>query len=232
MTYGKVAYDDMVKSNSPQIIHCYECTWRHEIEKLKEFSKTDKALAQIGVPARFLNAHVDDFKPERIEKLPDKIEPPGIFIFGSPSVGKTHLAAALVRRELQHHVIQGTEHKNQVMISGWWSNAHNILAEIRNTFGNKEGHSELDLVKRYVSYDFLIIDDLGTEKQSEWALAIICNIIDNRMNMDRTTLITSNLSVKSWGELDTRIVARLSAYTVVKFAGEDKRKEKGRMVEF
>jgi len=210
---------------------CYDCEPKYLMDLYKKYSGTDAALTKIGVPKIFVKAHVDDFAPERIQRLPDKLEPPGMLITGDPSIGKTHLAAALTKRELQHHIIIGNE-KKPCGFSAMWVNVHYILSEIRQTFGDRKGQSELELLQKYTSFDFLVLDDLGTEKQSEWAMATICNIIDCRMNLDKTTLITTNLTLANLGEIDTRIAARLMAYDIVKFKGENRRKKNEKSLEF
>jgi len=214
----------------PEPFICYDCQPAYLLERYKEFSNTNGALEKIGVPKIFLNAHVDQFAPERIQRLPDKIEAPGLLLTGEPSVGKSHLAAALTRRELRHYIAMNNQ-KKPCGFSAKWANAHQLLMEIRHTFNRKDGYSEMDLVKAYVDYEYLVIDDLGTEKQSEWALTTLTNIVDGRMNLEKVTVITSNLSIVKLIEIDTRLAARLMAYTIVKFKGENKRKNE-KIVDF
>jgi len=204
---------------------CVDCDDRHKEHVYKEYSKKSEGLAKIGVPIAFQTATVDDFSPSLILKLPDKIFAPGALIYGQPSIGKTHLAAALTRRELQHHV----DHNG---IQACWANAHDILAEIRDTYNKHKADTEVDLIKNYVKFSYLVIDDLGAEKNSEWAMATICNIIDHRMNLDKVTVITSNLGIAEIAEtMDSRIAARLMSFVVVHYKGRDRRRAKGKLIE-
>ena len=57
------------------------------------------------------------------------------------------------------------------------------------------------------SYQLLIIDDLGVERNSEYALGIIFSVIDRRIRSGRPLIITTNLplnEIKSETMLDKR----------------------------
>ncbi len=47
-----------------------------------------------------------------------------------------------------------------------------------------------------LAYQLLIIDDLGVERNSEYALGIIFSVIDRRMRQDDTLIIRTNLPLK------------------------------------
>ena len=62
------------------------------------------------------------------------------------------------------------------------------------------------------SYQLLIIDDLGVERNSEYALGIIFSVIDRRIRSGRPLIITTNLplkEIKSETMLDKRRMALL-----------------------
>ena len=51
-----------------------------------------------------------------------------------------------------------------------------------------------------VSYPLLIIDDLGIERNSEFALEMIYNIIDRRYCIKKPLIVTTNLSLSGYDE--------------------------------
>ena len=60
---------------------------------------------------------------------------------------------------------------------------------------------------KVTSYQLLIIDDLGVERNSEYALGIIFSVIDRRIRSGRPLIITTNLplqEIKSETMLDKR----------------------------
>ena len=62
------------------------------------------------------------------------------------------------------------------------------------------------------SYQLLIIDDLGVERNSEYALGIIFSVIDRRIRSGRPLIITTNLplkEIKSETMLDKRRIKKL-----------------------
>ncbi|MFR7871109.1 MAG: DNA replication protein DnaC, partial [Fenollaria timonensis] len=83
------------------------------------------------------------------------------------------------------------------------------------------------ITKRDLFYntDFLIIDDLGTEIDTQISSKSILDLINYRLSKNLKTLITSNLNVdaikENYGErLSSRI---LSNYYIYRFKGRDLR---------
>ena len=65
---------------------------------------------------------------------------------------------------------------------------------------------------KVTSYQLLIIDDLGVERNSEYALGIIFSVIDRRIRSGRPLIIATNLplsQIKSETMLDKRRMALL-----------------------
>ena len=53
-----------------------------------------------------------------------------------------------------------------------------------------------EYINALASYQLLIIDDLGVERNSEYALGIIFSVIDRRIRSGRPLIITTNLPLK------------------------------------
>lgn len=130
----------------------------------------------------------------------------------SPGTGKTHLAVS-VFREL---IINGIQ--NIFFISSPF-----IFLEIKNSF-NSETDNEKSIINKFCNYDFLVIDDIGIEKVSDWAIQIWYMIIDRRYSELKPTIFTSNLTIGDIAEnLDMRIASRLSSGIVLTIDGDDYR---------
>jgi len=71
--------------------------------------------------------------------------------------------------------------------------------------------------------DLLIIDDIGTEFITQYTSAIFFDIISSRLNANKSTLITTNLTLENLDEIySTRVTSRLIGdYTVLPTIGED-----------
>ena len=64
-----------------------------------------------------------------------------------------------------------------------------------------------EYINALASYQLLIIDDLGVERNSEYVLGIIFSVIDRRIRSGRPLIITTNLplnEIKSETVLDKR----------------------------
>ena len=59
---------------------------------------------------------------------------------------------------------------------------------------------KLDIIKSIVAVDLLVIDDLGAERNSEYAQEIMCDLMDERNKTNKPTIITTNLTMQELDE--------------------------------
>jgi DNA replication protein DnaC len=82
-------------------------------------------------------------------------------------------------------------------------------------------------IDRLVRVPVLILDDLGIEKDTEFAISTICEIISHRLKADRNGLVvTSNLSLDALASKlhDDRLTSRLAGMCqVIEIRGADYR---------
>ena len=105
----------------------------------------------------------------------------GLFIAGECGIGKSHLAFATANYLIRngHSVIAMT------MID--------LLLKLKSSFNGGE-RTEEEILQIYSDCDLLIIDDLGKEKPTEWALQMIYAIVDRRYNAFKPIIITTNFN--------------------------------------
>lgn len=80
-----------------------------------------------------------------------------------------------------------------------------------------------------LKYPLVVIDDLGIERNSEFASEVIFRIINDRVNAEKPMIITTNLPVSffkeppsdAWARICSRIIKKCYP---VKFDGKDQRK--------
>jgi DNA replication protein DnaC len=150
------------------------------------------ALAAAGVPTRYAHARLGDYQP----KTPAQtlaLDPAkrfvrafpatrGLWIAGEPGTGKTHLAAAVLRSVI-----------GSKGAGGIFRGAGELLQEIRRTYQGQAGPTETSILSRVMSADVLVLDDVGSDKPSDWAVTTIGSIVNERYNAQRPTIFTTTL---------------------------------------
>ena len=83
-------------------------------------------------------------------------------------------------------------------------------------------------LRRYMTCDLLIIDDLGTEMTTSFTVSVLYNIINTRLITNKKTIINSNLTKDDMvSRYSPQIVSRLEGeYHVLLFSGQDIRLQK------
>jgi DNA replication protein DnaC len=131
--------------------------------------------------------------------------------------GKTMLTTALANELIHKH------HK-----TAKFATSLDILGEIRATYDKDSGTSESKLLRDLVSTDFLVIDDFGTERATDWAGEKFYQIVNSRYINNKVTFYTSNWNLKTL-KYDDRITNRVREKSyLVHFPEESIREYKAR----
>lgn len=112
-----------------------------------------------------------------------KKEGVGLMIYGPPGNGKTYLTCCIANKLLEQFI-------SVVCVS-----INSLLDRIKETYNKGGKEAEADILRCLGRADLLIIDDLGTEKVSEWSVSTIYNIIDSRYRSKLPLIITTNLAI-------------------------------------
>lgn len=180
-------------------------------DKISRIIKNSK-MSKRNLSYRFENFEINNSNKKVVNKLKDyseklanKIENKGLILVGNNGVGKTHLACSIANKLIANGIpiVYGT--------------LINLLAELKNTYNN-DSISEMEIIKLYEKVDLLIIDDLGKEKPSDWALEKLFTIINSRYENNLPVIITTNydqntlmnrLSINGDDETAKSIISRL-----------------------
>lgn len=136
-----------------------------------------------------------------------------LLMIGGAGRGKTHLASAIGR----------------VVIDKGYSVVYESAANIVNSFeAERFGRDSKGDTDKYYDCSLLIIDDLGTEFNTQFTISVLFNLINHRIINGLSTIVTTNLSLKEIeNNYKERIYSRLSGdFTVLGFCGRDIRRLK------
>lgn len=99
--------------------------------------------------------------------------------FGS---GKSHLAMSVLKDCL--------ENSNLTVIFASWSE---VLAKIKDSFNNRDQIYTEDYFRAVLkNVDLLVLDDVGSEKVTDYSISLLTDVLDGRTK----TIITTNLTSK------------------------------------
>ena len=103
----------------------------------------------------------------------------GLFLHGEKGTGKTKLAAIIAneRARTGHPVL--------------FASVPDLMADIRRSFKDETTSEAVQAVK---NAPFLVLDDLGAEKMTEWVGEQLFCIVNHRYNERLATVVTSNYS--------------------------------------
>jgi DNA replication protein DnaC len=91
-----------------------------------------------------------------------------------------------------------------------------LLERIRNTFNRNERESEKDIMNALLHCDLLVLDDVGSEKVSDWVLDVLFRMVDGRYRQKKPILYTTNLNPKELKhQLNERIYDRMVETSVI-----------------
>lgn len=122
-------------------------------------------------------------------------DPQGWLVFTGPSgSGKTHLAAAIA-----NHCLGQGRPAFFIMVA-------DLLDHLRSTFAPSSDTSYDELFEQVKKTPLLILDDLGSQSSSPWAMEKLYQILNHRFNAQLPTVIVLDVPLK---ELDENLSTRL-----------------------
>ena len=148
-----------------------------------------------------------------------------LYIFGNPGTGKTFLASIMANEFLK----QGK--------SVIFTDTPSLLDQMKSTF-DRESEATLEgVMNKLAKVEVLILDDLGTETPTQWAVERLYLVINSRYNAQKPLIVTSNYDLQQAadrlnqpkngerGVTGSRIVSRIRGLCkVAQISGADKRR--------
>lgn len=212
-------------------VHCL-CKCRQEKleaekaeQKRIEWLQHIQRLRKMGFPDADMQDWTfdkDDHQNEQISKVAHnyvdnfaemKKRGKGLLFFGTVGTGKTFISACIANALID---------KGHACLV---TNFARLVNTIQSTFDGKQGY-----IDSLNDFDLLVIDDLASERDTEYMNEIVFNIVDSRYRAGLPVIITTNLTseeLKRAREIKKqRIYSRLFEMCVpVEVAGKDRRRQ-------
>lgn len=200
------------------VTHCPQCTnsrlaERQGREEAAERRRTQERIYSLrnrsGIPARFIDKGIENFvatttgQQRAVEICSRFIEsfdtkPGASMIFcGRPGTGKTHLACGCGNS------------LTQKLRSVQFMTVLSAIRHIKDTYRRDSDRSESDAIDDLVAPDLLILDEIGAQVGSEHEKMLMFEVINDRYQQLRSTILISNLTREELNEfLGDRVMDR------------------------
>ena len=200
--------------------NCGAC-FAFPIAKAHPRIRRERNLERAHLPAKFIDKRLKEDEHNRpvLEALRSWLASfdagdlssglPGPALWGAAGRGKTHTLVALCRKLI-------TEKDLTVA----WFSARSLLRELQGFDADAKAAWE-----GAVAVDVLALDDLGAQRQTDWRLDQLADLVDERYQHERPVVLATNYPPSAWPDmLDARTASRLRGMTFpVELRGSDRR---------
>lgn len=147
----------------------------------------------LNIPPRFLYAEFSNYTPVSLSQRRaleaclhfvysfDPEQGKGLTLLGPPQMGKTHLAVAVLK-----------EIYRKRRIRGFFFDTKDLFYRLQ-VYTNSEKYYRL--MEFLLNVPLLVLDDLGSERLSDWRIETLSHIISHRYNFLKSTIITTNYNL-------------------------------------
>jgi DNA replication protein DnaC len=190
--------------------------------------KIARLLNRAFIPERFSDRTLDSYRAEtpgqqRALKIAKRYAEAfgekanrgaSLVLAGKPGTGKTHIACGIARELIE-----------QKQLSAVFLTVLQALRHIKSTYRKDSEKSESDAIDDLLQPDLLILDEVGAQLGSEHEKMLMFEIINERYQDCKATILISNLNADELGEfLGDRVIDRFrESGAVVAFDWESHR---------
>ena len=132
-----------------------------------------------------------------------------LFMIGGTGLGKTHLSLSIA----------------SVLLANGFTVIYDSIGNLLHTVKRElNGHGEQsgDIFNAILDCDLLILDDVGTEYDTNYACSLLYTILNDRINREKEIIVSTNLTHNELQDkYSDRIVSRMLMAEILHFYGKD-----------
>ena len=165
------------------VVRC-DCYKQARIPRLVEYAR---------IPPHFATATLENYHPPNpslelaklaaehfVKEYPTAV-PQGLMFMGRPGLGKTHLAVGIIQALIRTKGVPCL-----------FCDFPDLLREIQNSYNPLTHGSEALILAPILDAEVLVLDDLGSQKWSEWVQDMLAHVINDRYKHGHATIFTTN----------------------------------------
>ena len=149
---------------------------RCTLEGFKTQASTPAEQDQLVRAVSICRSYVDEFLLED-----GSFRGTGLLFVGTPGVGKTHLAAAVLSELIRRYRVRGR-----------FVDFTALVHRIQSTFDPTSNDSKHEVLNPITHSEVLVLDELGAQKPTEWVQNTLYLILNTRYTLRLPTLFTTN----------------------------------------
>ena len=184
-------------------------------------NRSERLIRAAAIPKKFTDCSLDNYIPEKenphlslahikatgyVDQYFTQATPKGLLFQGPPGLGKTHLSVGIIRKLIELK-----------SVSCFFCNFAAELQKIRDSMSSSK---TLVLPRLVYDAEVLVLDDFGSQRWSSWVQDQMSNVLSNRYDNGRATIITTNLADKPSEDRQAELVAKLKTLGVMNSKGE------------
>lgn len=160
-------------------------------------NQVQSLLGRSGIPLRFQGKEFGDYLPENEKQQKflnacteysanfkqHRMKGTSMIFCGHTGTGKTHLACAIAAAVMKEHCMGAV-----------YSTISFAIRQVKDTYGKRDAR-EQDVINAFALPDLLILDEVGVQHGSDTERNILFEIINERYEQMKPTILISNLSV-------------------------------------
>lgn len=140
----------------------------------------DAAIRRSGIPSKYRDVQPDESGLVLLS--------PWLYLTGCMGSGKTYRACQIAKAWIVKGAQSAGGGRFWTFPRARFTTAQDYLETIKAGYGSRDDHDVADQIR---NSRFLVLDDLGQEVPSKWAVAEIYRLINHRYNEQLPTVITS-----------------------------------------